>query len=145
MRREAHQIQAKQKRPALDLLQRRGRFILHLHVQEFDAVESHVRRVIDALLDRAQLRIFELPERVRRNADAIGPPRRSGGWPNAGDATLAASDPAKKFRRVGDIIWSRYFDGTEILNKYGESTDPMARVLSPVLSSAIRLFDLPPI
>src|SRR5262245_45825357 len=71
MRRKAAQIEPVDERPPLKPLQIALVLILHLAMQQLHAIEAHLARQIDALLDVAILAAIELPERVRADADAI--------------------------------------------------------------------------
>jgi len=57
-------------RPPLELLEVTGRLVAHLPVQDLDGVEPHLGGEVDALLQVLQVAVAELPERVRRDADA---------------------------------------------------------------------------
>src|SRR5262249_14376773 len=72
VRGEAHQVEAEQESAALETLQVIVGLGLHLPVQDLDAIEAHLGGEVDVLFDIAQVFVTELPERVRRNADAIG-------------------------------------------------------------------------
>jgi hypothetical protein len=47
----------------------------HLHLQDFDGVEAHAGRFVDAALDRQLAVVLEPPERVRGNGDWISAAR----------------------------------------------------------------------
>ena len=75
--REAHQGQAERVGLALDLLEGGVGLVLHLDVEDLDAVEPHRGGLVDAGRDAEPL-APELPERVGRDADRVAPtPRRA--------------------------------------------------------------------
>src|SRR5215217_9616057 len=61
---------------ALDLHQGLRLRRIQLPLEDFKSVEAHPYRMVDADLHRLQILAAEPPERVGRNADAIGPPLR---------------------------------------------------------------------
>ena len=75
VRREPHQRQPERVRLAFDLLKRGVRLVLHLDVQDLDAVEAHRRGLVDAVGDVEPRAFAELPEGIRRDADGVWPPR----------------------------------------------------------------------
>src|SRR5205814_8059981 len=68
---EAAEVEAKQERPAFEPLQIGVVFLLHLAMQDLDAVEAHVGGQVDAGFDAAQLLVAKLPVRVSGNGYAV--------------------------------------------------------------------------
>src|SRR5262245_30891905 len=67
MRREAHQGQAERMGPPLDSADRGARLVLHLEVEDLDAVEAHRGRLVDTGLDAGPI-APKLPKGVSRRA-----------------------------------------------------------------------------
>ena len=78
---------------ALDLLERGVRLVLHLDVEDLDAVEAHRRGLVDAVRD-AQPLAAELPERIGRDADRVPPSGRGRGRASAGFDEASCVAPA---------------------------------------------------
>src|SRR6267142_4884775 len=57
---------------ALEVLEIRIVGLLHLAMQDLNAVEAHVVGQVDAFFDVAQLVVLELPEGIGGDADAVG-------------------------------------------------------------------------
>ena len=98
--REAHQRQAERMGPALDLLEGGVGLVLHLDVEDLDAVEAHGGGLVDAGLDAEPL-APELPERVGRDADRVAAGRAPWGRVlPVGGSVLARGRPGQPDRRA---------------------------------------------
>jgi hypothetical protein len=75
MRREPHQGQAQRMSLRFELVDGRGRLVLHLNMKDLDPIKPHRRRFLDASRHPQPL-APELPERVSRNADRVTPTNR---------------------------------------------------------------------
>ena len=71
MRGEAAQVEAVHERPLLEFLKRGIGFVRHLAMEDLDAVEAHVGREVDALVEVAIVFVLELPEGIGRDGDAM--------------------------------------------------------------------------
>lgn len=112
MRREPAQIEAIGKGPALELLQVGVVAVGHLHFEDFDAVEAHVGRFVDAGFDRRPL-AAKVPEGIRRDGNAVASMR--GRWQVAGRANTGsgrgqrnAADERSTIDRHRDLTAKRF-------------------------------------
>ena len=71
MRAEAAQAEAVNKGELFEPLQVGRLLALHLHVEDFDGIESHAGRFLDALLDRQLGIVLESPKGVRGDGDRV--------------------------------------------------------------------------